>query len=370
MILTLLPKIFFFLQRDFGIFAKNFRELKPKYKSLWNFILLSTTLSAAINISTGSNHNYIHDVWIASAASSSAVGIDLTTVHSNIFENIYTTNQGYPGLSVSTNSNANKFTNVYVYSASNAISEPGVSLTGSFNVFDNLRVYNSYDDNLQINNEGELNFFKNCVFSTNRYTGSHSVNLSSSNNRFYNCTLDGATSYDINAGNAIENYFIGCTLNGSTGDYTRTTSEDRPLAKNLIIAPSGSDPIMVGGGGIITVDSSADARSGKALKFTPSNTGAGVAHKVGTVKVPSTATDLTVSVYIKDDAGFNGNVFFMVAQDGCWISKTEQTPTTSYVKTSVVVPAASLTVGKYIDLYVWVIGSVGSVWADDFSAEQ
>jgi len=92
--------------------------------------------------------------------------------------------------------------------------------------------------------------------------------------------------------------------------------------------------------------------------------------KIGNVKIPSMSSVLAVSAYLKDDAGFNGTVLFVVVRNGKWISRIEKIPTTAYVQQSIVVATVDLVADDYIDLYAIVTGTSGNVWIDDFSAEQ
>lgn len=338
------------------------------YVELSKFVLVGTTGAAGIAATT-SNGLYFHDLWIAQVASATVGGITIAQSSGHIFDNIYITVQGNDGISL-TNVSFAKMTDVYIYSSGNASQESGLDISSNNCVFDNVRIYNSYDDNLLIATEGSLNVFKNCVFDTNRYAGSFGINIGTSMNRFYNCTVANATSTDINilSGEA-ENYFIGCTLSSTSGDYTRSITADSCMDRQLIIAPAAADSTIIYNAGIITMDSSAAARSGKAMKYTVTDID-GICAKVGSVKVVSEAADVTISAYIKDDATFDGTVVFTVLQNGQWLAMETKAPTTSYAKNSVVIPLASLNEGEYIDLYVSVFGTAGNLWVDDFLVEQ
>ena len=335
------------------------------YIELSRFIIYSSGSSAVASISS-SPYGYLHDLHLSSgggAATLSVAGAYTKT------KDVYAHNYNYYGLYVG--SALNEFENLYIYSCGNASSEFGASIASYANFFKNLRIYNSYDDNLVITSDGGFNIFTDSIFDTNRNAGSYSVVLGQSENRFFNCTLTGATSYDISTPVAIiTNYFINCTLSGSTGDYAAiSTSSESPTVPALVIAPSGADPYRVYARGIIESDTT-DARSGKCVKIMPSTATLPIGEKVGSVKVPSAASDLTVSIYLKDDASFDGTVWLVVLQNGQFISRTEKVPTTSYVKNSVVIPLASLVANSYIELWAFATGTAGAAYFDDFISEQ
>lgn len=337
------------------------------YVELSRFIVYSSG-NYPIDIST-SNYAYLHDLHL------SGNGTTYTSFYLNssygIAKDIYVNSIQTSGAIVS--GVLNTLENIYVYSSGNGASEYGISVTGYCNAFKNVRSYNSYDDNLNISSDGGFNLFTDCIFDTNRSANSYSVNIigTQPENRFYNCTLTGATSSDINMAAATNtNYFINCTLSGSTGDYVAlSTISESATVPGLVIAPSGSGAYRVFVRGIITSDT-ADARSGLCVKIAPTGGDTPIGEKVGSVKVPSAGSDLTVSIYLKDDADFNGTVWFVALQNGQWLSRTAKVPTTSYVKESVVIPAASLIASAYIDLWVFATGTAGAAYVDDFSAEQ
>ena len=336
------------------------------YIEISKFIIYSSG-NTTVEMASTVPYAYLHDLHL-SGAGTIYPALNVSGPYGK-YKDIYINNIGNHGLVV--NAALNNFEDVYVYSSGNGSGDFGISVTNYLNQFQNLRSYNSYDDNLNISSDGGFNLFTDCVFDTNRNAGSYSVALGQSENRFYNCTLTGATSYDISTPTVIiTNYFINCTLSGSTGDYAAiSTSAESPTIPALVIAPSGGDPQRIFARGIIESDT-ADARSGKCIKIMPNTAGLPIGEKVGNVKVPSAASDLTVSVYLKDDASFDGTVWFIVLQNGQFISRTEKVPTTSYVKESVVVPLASLVADAYIDLWVFATGTAGAAYFDDFSAEQ
>lgn len=186
----------------------------------------------------------------------------------------------------------------------------------------------------------------------------------SNNVRFSNGIFTGgAASFDAIGENIV---FVNMPFDITTS-FVGTASSIYP---SISVCVTGSDCYLIDTFGKITHDSTAAARSGKALKFTPTTAKSGIAYRVGTVKISSVATDITLNAYLKDDADFNGEVIWWVSRNGTFVSKTDKTPTTSYVKESIVVAAADLVADEYLDLFVQAHGTTGNVWIDDFSAEQ
>lgn len=123
----------------------------------------------------------------------------------------------------------------------------------------------------------------------------------------------------------------------------------------------------------LTVESdTADARSGKCMKFTPNTTTPNVpAVELGVTKVASAASDLTLSAYIKRGATYAGDVHLFAVQNHVVVSDFEkQTLTTSYAQKSVVVSSSDLVVDEYLTLFVTTSGVLDSVYIDDFSYSQ
>ena len=115
----------------------------------------------------------------------------------------------------------------------------------------------------------------------------------------------------------------------------------------------------------------ADARSGSCLKFVPQFTPWLISYEIGTYKITSESGDITLSIYLKDEATFNGQVFLWATKDGqVVVDPTEKTMTTSYAENTLVVPEASLVENDYLTLWIGVNGTAGYVFVDDFSASQ
>lgn len=329
-----------------------------------------------------STNVYVHDFF--SSDTSNAYGhISLETSYDCILENCVLTG----GIAKGIDGNSGKVSNLtilstYLYSIGTGAGDYGISLYIANGLrAKNLECYNTYSSPLSLfNSIFSVSFieFSDCIFSTVRsaqpilpLTSTSYASLGPIN--FYNCVFDatGGT-YAVYVLTGPMAYFKNCTyVTGSSGVFSIASASKETSMALTTNCESGSDCIMYTGLGSIVHDSSAAARSGKALKYLSTNSVSRYQiYKVGTVKITSAATDITLSAYIKDDAGFDGRVFFTVKKDGFYVSRTEKTPTTSYVKESVVVPAASLTANQYLDLYVEVSGTAGSLWVDDFSAEQ
>jgi hypothetical protein len=169
---------------------------------------------------------------------------------------------------------------------------------------------------------------------------------------------------------SIPIYVYDPTFSGNTNDYV--TDTNRPFhVPRFCVVNSGVHERKYGYASIIS--DTTDARSGTCIKFDPNSTAStrNPPIELGTVEVTSTASDLTLKVYMKDDSSFNGTVYLFAIQDGVMVvGRTEKTMTTSYVEQSVVVASADLTLNSYVTLYALVKGTAGNVFADDFSYSQ
>lgn len=336
-----------------------------------HFVIRATGATGSPISHSGGDNCYFHDIWIAESTTYRAVNL---VAAFNTYENIYISESGSYSFYVSGNNN--NFKNVYVYSPGNANNEYGFYLASGFNTFENLRIYNSYDDNLYIGTDLGFNLFKDCHFITNRNASSNNITISASapENRFFNTTASGSTGYVVENGSYYgTNYFVNNNFTaGSSGTYIPgSTSYDVIAAPTLATQETGGDAVRYyGTRGTITSDSSASARSGKALKYTPLSAGFYIGERVGTVKITSTSSDITLGVYVKDDGSFNGAPYAVVVRNGKWLSKTAITPTTSYAQVTFTAAAADLVLGDYLDLWILTDASAGNFWVDDFSASQ
>jgi hypothetical protein len=330
----------------------------------------------------GTTDTYLHDCFFTDTGGPYS-HIRLNNVYDSIIENCILTGGVGTGIGQASGviSNLTILSTIF-YSIGTGSGDNAIALyEGNGFRARNVECYNTYSSALNaITALGSFSFLEyyDCIFSTVRSAVSLVILSSTSYTtpgpyNFYNCTFTGtggtnAVSVTVNG---VSAYFKNCTFTAGSGVGLSVTSSFETSFHTIVNCESGADCVLYSAIGTIVHDSSADARSGKAIKYLSNEaTYKYQIYKVGTVKIPSAATDLTLNAYIKDDAGFDGRVFFTVKKDGFYISRTEKTPTTSYVKESVVVPAASLTANQYLDLYVEVSGTAGSVWVDDFSAEQ
>ena len=263
-----------------------------------------------------------------------------------------------------------KLTNCYSFSAGTGLGDSAFVSTASNTVLSSCKAYNSYSNAFNIG-PCSGNWLINCVSDTVR-GGSNIYITGAISNRIYNFVATGASSYAVQSyTQASDNYIMSSSLTagGSGKVYVRTTDYylDSPT---ITIQETGEDSVLYYSYGTIEHDSSAECRSGKCLKFMPTSATYSTIYRVGSAKVTSTSSDMTLNAYLKDDASFDGTVVYRVSIDGKWLSDTEKTPTTSYVKESVVVSASDLIESKYLDLWVITTGAAGSVYIDDFSADQ
>jgi hypothetical protein len=113
----------------------------------------------------------------------------------------------------------------------------------------------------------------------------------------------------------------------------------------------------------------ADARSGACLKAAPTSADDYIWVTLGKYLVTATGSDITLTIYAKDDASFNGDVGLMaLINNGVAVAWTEKTMATSYGAHTLTVPAASLVENEWIELIARVRGTAGAVYFDDFSA--
>lgn len=120
-------------------------------------------------------------------------------------------------------------------------------------------------------------------------------------------------------------------------------------------------------GTILKNSSEANGGSGYCLQFDPSNAGYFIRETVGMAKISSIASNITLGVYIKDDASFNGVVEAAIYLLGKRITGwTAWTPTTSYVQNTIVASSADLLLDEVLELHIRVNGTAGNVYIDDF----
>jgi hypothetical protein len=277
---------------------------------------------------------------------------------------------GGAGSGISLSGSLATIENAYAFSVGTGSGDSGFSIGSSGNTLKNARSYNPYATGFSFSGEAFGNFLASPISETVRSGANISVAAGSGANYIYGLSASGASTYVFNLSDTGTTCIECSYTNGSSGELVLGTAYQAALVPSIVIKKVGEDSRMVWQDGEVIHDSTAACRSGKCVKFDPSSATYPLMYKVGTVKIPSAATDLTINAYLKDDSDFNGAVFFFVSRNGEHISRTAKTPTTSYVKESVVVAAADLTADEYLDLIVAVTGTAGNVWIDDFSADQ
>jgi len=110
----------------------------------------------------------------------------------------------------------------------------------------------------------------------------------------------------------------------------------------------------------------ADGGSGKCIQFNPKSATYWIEQDFN---VPVTSgVARTVSIKMKDDADFNGNVYLELWYLGvCIVGPTEKTMTTSYAAQEMTASSGQITADGVLTLKVKVYGTAGAVYADTLS---
>lgn len=271
------------------------------------------------------------------------------------------------------------------YSAGTGSSDYGIKLNASsyFIVAKGVSVYNCYDTGLYQSLSGiDKVYFEDFLIDTTRTNDG--VVLQNATNIFFNGLSianvfdDGLVVYST-ANVRIHNVtFTGIPDLEVYAYAINLTGRQAPVG-NLVISKYGG---VDGDDRIYAFESSTtasyiqrdttDARSGTCLKFISKNDLYDpVFYKVGTAKVTNGASNLTLSVYMKDDATWNGSaVLYAVNKNKVVVLPTLKTMTTSYVEQSITVDSSDIATDDYVHLYVGASGTAGAVFVDDFSATQ
>jgi hypothetical protein len=159
--------------------------------------------------------------------------------------------------------------------------------------------------------------------------------------------------------------------NNTLGDiyfYFTTAFNTIPLLRVQRYDNTAHNSRAIGPFGTILKNSSeANGGSGYCLQFDPSDANYYIRETVGMAKISSIASDITLGVYIKDDASFNGVVEAAIYLLGKRITGwTTWTPTTSYVQNTIVASSADLLLDEVLELHIKVNGTDGNVYIDDF----
>ena len=168
-------------------------------------------------------------------------------------------------------------------------------------------------------------------------------------------------------GNVINGFYAtGNTTDvviAATGTYSNLYSEEPNVGIQHFKA-SGDNRCYYEYG--VTYRDTTDARSTQCLKFDPKSALYYISQSFNFIAESGVAQ--TLSVYIKDDATFNGDIqaciYFLGERITGW---TEWTPTTSYVQQSIVAGAGDISEDGVLELRIKVRGTAGNVFVDDLS---
>lgn len=340
------------------------------YIELSYFVSFLDTGAANASLKLDSNGNYIHHFHGTTSSSDHALYI---SGDNNTLEYIYAGPSEH-GISFY-NANLCHLSNAYAYGNELSVYGGGVlRLVASSYIFvDNFHGYNAIGALVYII-DSSWNFFNNLTLDTATTDGVGIAN--GSDNHFTNITISNTTddAFDHQADSSfntrIKEYTFS-SIGGSNFEYSPGDGSYTPDSKSFefFVVDNGVHTSLQEFGSMSS--DTAEARSGTCVKITPSTSDGYVNALLGTVKVPSTASDLTLAVYMKDDATFNGAVILYAVMDLEVVSgPTVKTMTTSYVQNTLVISASDLVQDKYLDLYVGVNGTAGNVYIDDFSYSQ
>lgn len=259
------------------------------------------------------------------------------------------------------------YDDVVAASSTAATSSPGISIQGLSCIVKKATCRNNTNYGLQTyfdNLIGEL------VLSNNNYGLYVFSGYGTGHLRVGKITASGNTNaVHVRAASISIGNFI---PNGNTVDIafnsTYHNGSGAPYAYVQRWNDTEGDSRMFFAEGIVYRDT-ADARSGACLKATPDDATAYMWITLGKHRVTATGSDITLSVYAKDDAGFNGDVGLMALMNGqVTVEWTAKTMATSYGEHTLTVSSASLVANEWIELFARVRGTAGSVFFDDFSA--
>jgi parallel beta-helix repeat protein len=349
-----------------GVSADTFTSNVPDYIEFSYFVLADSENNAIYQplYFSGSTGSYIHHIY--SAAYSGDMYLSL---ESSKFEDIITTGPlNFYSLNLSTFS-LSQIKDIYIHPGAATIYGLVYVNAAKNCTFDNINLYDSTQHGLYITNDSHSNYFKDSTIDGCAQSGVHFYD--GRNNVLYNCTI---TNNDYGVRfyyDSFNNRVHSSTFSGNaTDDVKVETLYTYGVCKGSVITSAGVHTSYAAEADISS--DTTDARSGTCIRVDPRNATYSVCpYTLGTVKVGSTATDLTLKIYMKDDAGFNGHVYLMAVQDGeLVVERTEKTPTTSYVEYSIAVTSTDLTLNRYVDLMFLITGTAGNVFFDDFSWSQ
>jgi hypothetical protein len=297
----------------------------------------------------------------------------------NTFENVIQAGGSTYAYSISERFNV--FNSCKAFSSGDSANDHAIYVSSSSNiVFIDTEVYNAYHHSLYIYASNNL-YLENTTLKETRYSGSDSLSITASTQVVFNnvdmsdsnddAITISATTFDVLFVNASFTNIGGdnVVLTGVNGaspsnhrirfvDYDDTSGDDR-----IYLSSNTTDPYIQ--------RDTTDARSGTCLKFYPTGATYPMVYRIGTFKATDGSSNATLSVYMKDDVSFNGEVHLFAEVNGIQPDRpTVKTMTTSYVQQSITVSSADFATDDYIHLYAQVTGTAGSVYVDDFSASN
>lgn len=311
------------------------------------------------------DYSYYHHLY-AVAGYSSVKGV---VVYADFCEiaNVYVSGGG--ALLYGSGANSCVFSNIYCYTCYGSGSEIFEFQSTSFCFFDTIEGYNASDHGLEMGYCQEM-YFKDLVINT---TVSHGVYMSSGCQDIYfkDPTIVNSSAWGILCSAWTPNIYTvyDPTFSGNTsGDvYVNDPTNGYQFPKRFAVLQSGVWT-QYGDGYTVIKSDTTNARTGTCIHVAPGQVQTFKAIKVGIVQVASAASDIDMSVYMKSDASFDGEVVMYAVQNG-WsiVLPTIKTLTTSYAQYSITVSSADLVVDEWLNLYVGVVGSAGNIYIDDFS---
>ena len=269
------------------------------------------------------------------------------------------------------------------YSAGNGSGDYGIYITNGsqHNHLKDIKIYNSYDYGVRCYGHGASIYFENLEIYSPRTNGCMYMNDAHDFN-FYNFICSDAASGPKIYSDCRNVFFYNPTFTDITGQNiiaVSTTSgktDTSFLSVSKFDGVAGDDRVYFGGDAsqlpteYIQKDTT-DARSGSCLKWYPNEAFYEIPYKVGTFKVTDGNSNLTLSVYMKDNAGFDGTVVLYAVSNGRIVgTRTEKTMTTSYVQQSITVSSDDIATDDYVHLWVAITGTAGNVFVDDFSGSN
>jgi hypothetical protein len=353
---------------------KFFATSAEDYVEFSNFIIYSNNVSASISGSSYYRNTIVKDIDLVSPYV--LYSGDYLTL-----DNVKITGGATVGISVNNSGAFPTLKNIYIYSVGDGTTDYGIGVENTFCLVENINIYNSYATALYVSTGGYV-VGKNITIDTTRYSSSDGISLSYSaiidfNNVSISNTSDDGIALDVGVGRKSiirditfssigddEVFAYASTSNFgpvlTIEDYGGTSNDDRMF----FASASGAEFARI-------VRDTTDARSGSCLKFDVDDADGPIRYTLGTYKIVSAASDLTLQIYMKDDSSFNGEVTLWAEQEGKVVVFPEvQSLTTSYAQKSVVVDSSDLVVGEYVNLIISVASSAGSVFVDDFSVSQ